>query len=122
MTASMAVFASLPGQGVAGEHHAADVVGLFVVVGVGFAGQEEPLSCCYVSTGPSQSSEVAVEVAAAALDIGAAHLDAAVGAAAAWIAAAPAAPSELFVLGLPVLRSTAVVVEDLAVVDLSSCL
>ena len=37
MTASMAVFASLLGRGVAGKHHAADVDGPFAVVGVGSA-------------------------------------------------------------------------------------
>ena len=121
MAASKAAFASPPGRGVAGEHLAADAGGLFDAADVGFGGREEQLPRRYASSGLSPSTMAVAGVVAAAPDDGAARLDAVVGAAVALVAAALAVPSGPFALGLSALKLTAVVVEDLAVVDLSSC-
>ena len=121
MAASKAAFASPPGRGVAGEHPAADAGGLFDAADVGFGGREEQLPRRYASSGLSPSTMAVAGVVAAAPDDGAARPDVAVDAAVVWRAATPVESFEPFALGRLALTLTAVE-EDLAVVDLSSCL
>ena len=88
MTASKAVFASLLGRGVAGEHRAAaEVDGPFCAAGAEFVDLEEP-HCQCPSSALSPSTLAVVEDAVAALVDASVYLDAAVVGVAAVAAAA----------------------------------
>ena len=122
MTASRAVFASLLGQGVAGEYRAAaDVDGPFAAAGAGLVDEEERHRQNLFSAPSPSTLAAAGDAAAALVDAAVYPKDAVVGVAA--VAAAAVFSVELLLLFSPgpqVLRKMLAVVEDLVGSDPSS--